>query len=301
MTKWLQIAMSAVFALSCSVTFAQNGADLLDDFAAEVDVVASDAIESASDLDVDALAMDSDDVKILNVRLQDNGKLSGRLQVYYPTGKSEPANAKVAFTQSGQLVSSTRTDDLGHFHVEGLEPGDYTATASLGEASTDFQVKVLAFDENAAPEEMFLEGTLTPIPSDVGGEVIVDGGGCVDCGCSDCGGGIIQDEVIVNEGIVYDEGIVMDEGIPCDSCGVGEEIIVDESIVYDEGIVDMGCGCDTGFAPTTTCGSCGGGAVGGGGGIGRRGFGGLLGVGLGAAGLAAGIADDDDVVSPSSP
>lgn len=291
MTKWLQASAKLAVVLCCSVAFAQDGADLLDDFAASVDVVTSDSSESAADLDVDALAPNADDsVKILNVRLQDNGKLSGRLQVYYPTGKSEPADAKVAFTQSGQLISSTRTDDMGHFHVEGLEPGDYTATASVGEASTDFQVKVLAFDENAAPEEMFLEGTLTPIPEEiVGGEMIVDGGGCVDCGCNSCGGEIIQEEVIVDEGIVYDEGIVMDQGV-----------VMDEGYVVEETFTpDMGCGCaapvSSGFS---SCGTCGGG--GGGGFIGGRGLG-LLGIGGLAAGITALAIDDDTPVSPAAP
>lgn len=286
MSKWLHAATKLALVLCCSVAFAQDGADLLDDFATEIDVVTTEATETASELDIDALANESTDVEILNVRLQDNGKLSGRLQVFYPTGKSEPADAKVAFTQSGQLIGSATTDDMGHFHVEGLEPGDYTATASVGEATTDFQVKVLAFDSNAAPEEMFLEGTLTPLPE---GEVIVDGG-CVDCGCPDCGGGVIEGEVIVDEGIVYDEGIIMDEGVPCDSCGIGEEIIVDETFV-----ADVGCA-----APVSSCGysqSCG---TCGGGGFGGRGLG-LLGIGGLAAGITALAIDDDDPVSPAAP
>ena len=287
MTKWLQITAKLAVVLCCGVVFAQDGADLLDDFASEVEVLSSDSAESSADLDVDAMATDAAEVKILNVRLQDNGNLSGRLQVYYPTGKSEPADAKVAFTQSGQLVSSTRTDDMGHFHVEGLEPGDYTATASVGEASTDFQVKVLAFDENAAPEEMFLEGTLTPVPEEImGGEMIVDGGACVDCGCENCGGEIMEGEVIVDEGIVYDEGFV-DE---CTTCG--EEVIVEETFTPD-----MGCGCTTPDSGFSSCGTCGGG---GGGGFGGRGLG-LLGIGGLAAGVTALAIDDDDAVSPSAP
>ncbi len=293
MTRWFQHATKLAVLLCCGLAMAQDGADLIDDFSPSIDVITSDVAESTNpldaadvtetpdttesteSLDVDALAPateQANDVKIINVRLQDNGQLSGRLQVYYPTGKSEPADAKVAFSQQGQLVSSTRTDETGHFHLTGLEPGDYTATASVGEASTDFQVKILAFDENAAPEEMFLEGTLTPIPTDdAGTELIVDTDAA---NCDSCG------EVI--DGEFLDEEIIM-----------GEECYVDECMA------DMGCECapmDSGFS---SCGTCGGGG------------GGWLGGLLGAGGLATGIAalaidDDDDnnnnrPVSPSRP
>lgn len=280
MKKWL-LGIACCFC--CSVAIAQEGSDLLDDFTSLDSSTVTSNDQTASELNVDALAnAKADDVEILNVRLQNNGKLSGRLQVYYPTGKSEPATATVAFTQSGQLVSSVTTDDMGHFHVEGLEPGDYTATASMGEASTDFQVKVLAFDEHAAPEEMFLEGTLTPIPA---GDMVVDGG-CVDCGCDTCGGEIISEEFV-------DSGIIVDEA----------PMIVDEGFVIDEGmpIADCGCGATpptitTGYTPS--CGTCGGG--GGGGGFGGRGLR-LLGIGGLAAGITALAIDDDDPVSPAAP
>ncbi len=216
----------------------------------------------------------------LEVRLQNDGKLSGRLQMAYPTGKVEPADAKVSFKQDGDLLETVRTDESGHFHLTGLVPGDYVATATVGESSTDFHVSVLAFDPAADPDEMFLEGTLTPVP---GGELEVEDAAAVDTtldvGCEDCG----QGDMALEGG--------------CDTCG---DEIIDDPMMDDGYMMDGGCcdapmasTCDAGFTETS-CGGCGG-------------RGGLLGPALGAAGLATGIAglaidDDDDnnnVVSPS--
>lgn len=294
--KWLT-ASAGILCLLSAVTFGQSD-DLLSDFATE-DVVQSDSVV-VEDTSVETQTVNSSsESNILNVRLQNDGKLSGRLQVLYPTGKSEPADAKVAFSHDGDLVDTIRTDESGHFHVQGLEPGQYIATASVGDASTDFQVQVLEFDPNADPDEMFLEGTLTPLPQD---GMIVDGG----CGgCCDCGGGeVISEPYYGGEEIVgdYYGGDI-----------IGEPII-DEGYVMDGGIVDGGCydgtcGITESIPMADTCGCSGGGYYepvygftgGGGGGGGGLGIGGLLGVGGLAAGITALAIDDDDQVSPATP
>ena len=294
--KWFT-ASAGIACLFAAVSFGQSQ-DLLSDFATD-DVVQSDNVvveEAAVETQTAASS------NILNVRLQNDGKLSGRLQVLYPTGKSEPADAKVAFSHDGDLVDTIRTDESGHFHVEGLAPGQYIATASVGDASTDFQVQVLEFDPNADPDEMFLEGTLTPLPQD---GMIVDGGcgGCCDGGC----GEVISEPYYGGEEIIGDY--------------VGGDIIgepmIDEGYIMDGGIVDGGCydgSCgvvESYPMAADTCGCSGGGGyyepvygfTGGGGGGGGRGFGlgGLLGVGGLAAGITALAIDVDDVVSPAAP
>ena len=288
--KWLT-ACAGMICLCSAASFSQTD-DLLSDFAP--DVVQSDniVVEAESVAKPAAPQTTTSNSSILNVRLQNDGKLSGRLQMLYPTGKSEPADAKVAFSRDGDLVESIRTDDTGHFHVAGLQPGEYIATASVGEASTDFQVRILEFDPNADPDEMFLEGTLTPLPQ---GDVMVDGGfvdgGGVIGDCGDCGGDIIAEpyygEEVVGDFVggdiisepIMDGGFVMDGGCYDGSCGM----------------VDQGCGCATSgyFEPVYGCS--------GGGGGGGFGLGGLLGVGGLAAGITALAIDDDDVVSPAHP
>lgn len=300
--KWFT-ASAGIVCLLAAVSLGQSE-DLLSDFATE-DVVQTDNVvveEAAVETQTVASTSNAD---ILNVRLQNDGKLSGRLQVLYPTGKSEPADAKVAFSQDGGLVDTIRTDESGHFHVQGLEPGQYIATASVGDASTDFQVQVLEFDPNADPDEMFLEGTLTPLPQD---ELILDGGfdggfgG--DCGgCCGCGGG-----EVISEPYYGGEEIIGDY-VGGDIIG---EPIYDEGYVVDGGIVDGGCstcGVESFAPPVDACGCSGGGGyyepvygfTGGGGGGRGFGIGGLLGVGGLAAGVTALAIDDDDVVSPAAP
>ena len=292
--KWLT-AVAGIVCLCSAASFSQTD-DLLSDFSTDVVQTDNIVVDSDSVSDAEPVASQTNTsataADILNVRLQNDGKLSGRLLVLYPTGKSEPADAKVAFSRDGAMVETSRTDESGHFHVAGLQPGEYIATASVGEASTDFQVRILEFDPNADPDEMFLEGTLTPLPQ---GDVMVDGGlveGALAGDCGDCGGVIAEplygDEVvgdfvggdIISEPIM-DGGFVMDGGCMDGACGYA---------------TDMGCcGASTGgyFEPVYGCS--------GGGGGGGFGLGGLLGVGGLAAGITALAIDDDDVVSPAAP
>ena len=84
-------------------------------------------------------------------------------------------------------------------------------------------------------------------------------------------------------------------------------VITDE--VISEQIIDLGVVNDddnTGVAFFPGGGSVGGGPVGGGGGVGGRGLRGIVPLGLGAAGLAVALADDDDgtitpIASPATP
>ncbi len=169
------------------------------------------------------------------VRLQDDGRLSGRLRLTWPTGKVEPADAEIAFLHDGNLVKSAHTDESGQFHVAALEPGQYTAQTSIEQGSTDFSVEVLEFDESASADEMFMDATLTPLPDSVEGNVLADGE-------------IIGEEVI-------------------GEC-VDGECLVEEEIIEEMGACNECCGFDSG-------GCCGGGGGGGGCGGGLAGLAGL--------------------------
>ncbi|MEM8680528.1 MAG: carboxypeptidase-like regulatory domain-containing protein [Planctomycetota bacterium] len=120
------------------------------------------------------------------VHLDQEGSFSGRFRLVWPTGKTEPADAEVRFTAHGNTIESTQTnEDTGHYLVQGLSPGDYVVTASITEGSTDFNVEVLPFDQDAQPEEMFMDATLTPMPEYVEGEILVEDPLC--CGEELCG------------------------------------------------------------------------------------------------------------------
>jgi len=260
----------------------------------ELSLTELDSIElQAEGLDVEALDVEQD-MKLLRVRLQDDGILSGRLHVHYATGKSKPATARIALAKDGDLVGTASTDDKGQFEMEGIEPGEYVATAVIKSGATNFQVEVMAFDANAGIEGMNLEGTLTPIPAE-------------DCaGCNQQGFG----EVVFEEGIAGGSacgtcGEFVGEGF-VDGCGCGEEIIVepfvDEGYIIEEEYVESypaaaAGGCGGGFSGGGCCG-------GGGGGFGGRGRGlglGLLGIGGLATGITALALSGDGPVSPSRP
>ena len=207
----------------------------------------------------------------VQVHLDDDGSLSGRFRLVWPTGKTEPADAEVRFASQGSPIESTQTNgDTGHFLVEGLTPGDYVATAAIAEGSADFNVEVLPFDEEAQPKEMFMDATLTPMPEHVEGQIVVEDVPCKKCGDSLVGG--------------Y-----------CDECGEFQEEWIDPC-------GEQLCGCEM-YQPAC-CGfsdSCCGGGYGGGGGS-------PLGWLLGAAGLAAGIGaladnnnNNNQPVSPVNP
>lgn len=237
----------------------------------------------------------------LNVHLQDDGSLAGRLRVFYATGKSEPAEAKISFLKDGDVVNSVKTDDMGHFQLAALEPGEYVAKAAISTGTTDFAINVVEYQEGIDAEAMFLDATLTPTPD---GEIIE--GEIIAGDCGSCG-------EIVSEGIVdggyIEEGIVggeiIDGGCGCGTEIIGEEIytepFVDAGYVeeyidpgyIDTGYVDAGC-CGGGFTSGGCCGG-GGGAIGGGGRL----------LGLAALGAAVAIPlaldDDNTPVSPAAP
>ena len=240
----------------------------------------------------------------LKVHLQDDGSLAGRLRVFYATGKSEPAAAKITFLQDGTLVDAAQTDGNGHFQLASLEPGEYVAKAAISTGTTDFTINVVEFQEGVDPEAMFLDATLTPTPD---GEIIEGDVIAGDCGsCGEIVSEGIVDAGYVDEGIVGGEIIAGDCGCGEVGCGCGEVIAepmyeeVYAEPYYEEyidpGYVDAGC-CGGGF---TTGGCCGGG----GGGIGGGGR--LLGLAALGAAIAIPLALDDDdpqvvVVSPAAP
>ena len=217
----------------------------------------------------------------LRVRMQDSGTIAGRLQILYPTGKSEPADASVAFSRNGDLVGTAQTDENGEFQMDSLQPGAYTATAVVDKASTDFQVLVMAYDPAAPAKELMMQGTLTPVPADdmVLSETPVP---MMDASvCETCGGQVCGPEVMCDN--------------PCSCQAPVDEVIVEEEVIIEDDYAMMGaCGgcCSGGFSS--------GGCCGGGGAIGGRGLG-LLGLGGLAAGITALAIDDDDPVSPFRP
>ena len=253
-----------------------------------------------------AQEMASNDGEALKVHLQDDGSLAGRLRVFYATGKSEPAEAKISFLQDGNLLDAVETDDMGHFQLAALEPGEYVAKAAISTGTTDFTVNVVEFEEGADPDSMFLDASLTPIPDGqiIEGEIIA--GDCGSCG------EIVSDGYVDSgyvEGGYIEEGIIGGEIID-GGCGCGE--VINEGIVYEEpfvdagyveeyvdpgyvdmGYVDAGC-CGGGFTSSGCCGGGGGGAIGGGGRL----------LGLAALGTAIALPlalNDDTPVSPARP
>jgi hypothetical protein len=211
----------------------------------------------------------SEDAVLRVVRLKSDGKLEGHVSIIQPTGKRLPADAAVKFARAGVTVNEATTDEQGQFEVTGMEPGTYTATASIEAGSTNFGVNVLPYDEHARPEQMVLDATLTPTP-----ELYVGADNtCIGCGA------------------VVEGGFAEGAEHLCGVC-LGEEVIVEE--VITEVPCAMGAVC---------CNSCGfsggGGCCGGGGG---RGLGWLLGAGGLAAGITAlALNDNDDNEKPASP
>ncbi len=217
-------------------------------------------------------ATTSQEPALLKVRLQETGNLAGRLQMVYPTGKALPAQAKIAFSQEGDLVGSATTNEEGEFQLAQLAPGQYEATAVAADASTDFQVDVLAYDPAAKPEEMLMQGTLSPVADE---SLVATAGRKI---CDKCGGEIIPEGEVLLEG---------DEVIG-DICHCGEEVVVEE--ILEEPCCEMGACCP---AP----GGFGGGGCCGGGGKGL----GLLGLGGLAAGITAlAVDNNNNPVSPYS-
>ena len=70
------------------------------------------------------------------VRLSPDGNVQGHLRILYPTGKTAPANAEIAFAQSGTILQATKTDAEGIFQTANLQPGLYTATVTIDNGST---------------------------------------------------------------------------------------------------------------------------------------------------------------------
>ncbi len=275
MDSWTRTYLGSLFVVLTLIGVVPAQDSLVDESLDLTDVIVDVENEAAQAADVGS---DASAELVRVVRLKSDGKLEGRISIIQPTGKRLPANAQVKFQRDGQLVEEAVTDKDGQFEVQGIDPGSYTATASIDAGSTDFTVSVLPFDANAGPDQMILDATLTPTP-----ELYVEDS--IGSACTNCGE--VIDGVYTDGG--YIDGGIVDGGMVCDSC-MGGEIIGEE-------IVSMGAPCGS------TCGgfSGGGGCCGGGGGRG-------LGWALGAAGLATGIAalaiDDDDnnnTASPSRP
>ena len=220
---------------------------------------------------VDPLSADAgakDEVRV--VRIKQDGTLQGRVSIIQATGKRLPADAQVKIAQAGKVVGETKTNADGEFEFAGVEPGSYEATATIEAGSTDFSVNVLPYDENAAPDQMLLDATLTPTPE------LLPEATCVGCGAK------IDSAV---DGYV-DGGVVAGD-LYCDGC-LAEEVIIDEGYVAAPCAMGATCCSSGGFA--------GGGCCGGGGGLGW-----LLGAGGLATGITALALNDDDDRLPASP
>ncbi len=136
------------------------------------------------------------------VRLTHDGSLQGRVRILYPTGKAVPAEATIAFSRSGQVWGTTKTDGEGMFVAASLSPGLYTATVSIETGSTDFGVNVLPYDSAANVEQMTLNATLTPTPELIPEDTLMSK--CPTCGglldehgiCAHCGEEIVGEEFV---------------------------------------------------------------------------------------------------------
>lgn len=157
-------------------TLATNELDLTD--------VIVDVEGYADSATIDNIASSTSGV-VRVVRLKRDGNLEGRVSVIQATGKRLPVDAEVTFARAGKVVNEAKTNQEGQFEVSGMQPGTYMATASIQTGSTDFALNVLPYDENAEPEQMILDATLTPTPE------LYEGGNsstCENCGAELKGG-----------------------------------------------------------------------------------------------------------------
>lgn len=96
------------------------------------------------------------------VNLQVDGNLVGRVSLFDAAGNLTPASVSIHFIQNGAVVLMARSDERGNFQAVGLPPGTYSVIAMDQEGFTAFSVRVLPFDQNAAPNQMVLAMTLIP-------------------------------------------------------------------------------------------------------------------------------------------
>jgi hypothetical protein len=243
MDSWTRTYLGSLFMVLVliSVSPAQNDSDLDVPFPPQADLDLTDVIVDveASDVPADVVQAALPNVVVRMVRLMYDGSLQGRVRIIFPTGKTVPANAEIAFKQSGKVLGATKTNGEGIFEVASLPPGRYTATVSIEAGSTDFQVNVLPYDSEANADQMMLNATLTPTPEIVADETLTST-------CPACGGRL-------------------DENGICEECG--EEVIVEE---YVE---EMPAECCGGFSGGGCCGGGGGGM-----GLGLVGLAGLAGL-----------------------
>lgn len=292
MDSWTRTYLGSLLVVLTLIGVVPAQDDVLDSTINDLDLteVVVD-VESSSDLSDSTATMQEEDV-VRVVRLKSDGVLEGRVSIIQATGKRLPADAEVKFARGGEMVNGAKTNADGQFEVSGISPGTYTATAMIDTGAADFSVNVLPYDENAGPEQMILDATLTPTPEP---QLYVDEG-MMTSTCEGCG--TVMDGGYVDGGIVdggYIEGGIV-EGAYCDSCSMGEVIIGEE--IIDPGFAAAPCSMGTSCG--SSCGfSGGGGCCGGGGG---RGLGWLLGAGGLAAGITAlAINDDDAPASPAGP
>ena len=216
MDSWTRTYIGSLFVVLTliSVVPAQDDSELPDPNSHQAENVVVDVEASDGAAGVEQVALPNQVVRM--VRLMYDGSLQGRVRIIYPTGKTVPADAEIAFNQSEEVLQATKTNGDGMFELASFQPGRYTATVSIEAGSTDFQVDVLPYDTEATADQMLLDATLTPTPEIVADEKMLSS-------TPNTGSEIIDEEVVVEEEYIEPMGDYCGgfSGGGCCGCGGG--------------------------------------------------------------------------------
>jgi hypothetical protein len=103
---------------------------------------------------------------LYRVHLAVDGHVPGSVKILGKAGVLTPVRATVSVFQNGLLLTTTHSNERGHFQLPGLRPGTYSVIADAGRYMGVFTVEVLPYKkEKAAVTPVSLtaaEGEETP-------------------------------------------------------------------------------------------------------------------------------------------
>ncbi len=129
MDSWTRTYLGSLFLVLTLISEvpAQDDSELPDPNSQQAENVFVEVEASDAAVGVEQVALPNEVVRM--VRLMYDGSLHGRVRIIYPTGKTVPADAEIAFKQTGEVLQATKTNGDGMFELASLQPGRYTATA----------------------------------------------------------------------------------------------------------------------------------------------------------------------------
>lgn len=84
------------------------------------------------------------------VHLAVDGHIPGSVKVLGKAGALTSVRATVSVFQNGLLLTTTHSNERGHFQLPGLRPGSYSVIADAGKHMGVFAVEVLAYKKEGA-------------------------------------------------------------------------------------------------------------------------------------------------------